>query len=67
LHLLFDKHYEEQNKLIDVLAEPIQLLGRISIALSHDVASTTIVPRSPKGAKRSPSRFRAYSTSTTSS
>jgi starvation-inducible DNA-binding protein len=49
LHLLFDKHYEEQNKLVDAIAERIQLLGGISIAMAHDVAETTLVPRPPKG------------------
>jgi starvation-inducible DNA-binding protein len=27
LHLLFDKHYEQQNELVDAIAERIQLLG----------------------------------------
>jgi starvation-inducible DNA-binding protein len=49
LHLLFDKHFEEQNKLVDEIAERIQLLGGVSIAMAHDVAETTIVPRPPKG------------------
>lgn len=49
LHLLFDKHAEEQSKLIDLLAERIQLLGGVSIAMAHDVADTTLVPRPPKG------------------
>ena len=30
LHLLFDKHYEEQSELVDTIAERIQLLGGIS-------------------------------------
>jgi starvation-inducible DNA-binding protein len=54
LHLLFDKHYEEQNKLVDELAERIQLLGGISVAMSHDVAETTMVPRPPKGREEVP-------------
>jgi starvation-inducible DNA-binding protein len=54
LHLLFDKHYEEQSKLVDVIAERIQLLGGISIAMSHDVAETTLVPRPPKGREAVP-------------
>src|SRR5258706_4164061 len=29
LHLLFDKHYGEQNDLVDAIAEPIQLLGGV--------------------------------------
>jgi starvation-inducible DNA-binding protein len=49
LHLLFDKHYEEQNKLVDGIAERIQLLGGVSIAMAHDVAETTLIPRPPKG------------------
>jgi starvation-inducible DNA-binding protein len=49
LHLLFDKHYEEQSKLVDGLAERIQMLGGVSIAMSHDVAETTLIPRPPKG------------------
>ena len=49
LHLLFDKHYEEQSKLVDDIAERIQLLGGVSIAMSHDVAETTMIPRPPKG------------------
>src|SRR5688500_19958484 len=49
LHLLFDKHSAEQTKLIDSIAERIQLLGGVSIAMAPDVAETTIIPRSPKG------------------
>jgi len=49
LHLLFDKHSAEQTKLIDEIAERIQLLGGISIAMAHDVAETSIIPRPPKG------------------
>lgn len=49
LHLLFDKHYEEQAKLVDEIAERIQLLGGVSIAMAADVAERTIVPRPPKG------------------
>ena len=40
LHLLFDKHYEEQNELVDALAERIQVLGGVSIAMAPDVAET---------------------------
>ena len=49
LHLLVDKHYEEQNKLVDQIAERIQLLGGVSIAMAADVAESTIIPRPPKG------------------
>ncbi len=43
LHLLFDKHYEEQSELIDAIA------GGISLAMAHDVASATSIPRPPMG------------------
>lgn len=49
LHLLFDKHYDEQVKLVDDIAERIQLLGGVSIAMAPDVAERTTVPRPPKG------------------
>ena len=49
LHLLFDKHAEEQTRLVDEIAERIQLLGGVSIAMSHDVAEMTLIPRPPKG------------------
>jgi starvation-inducible DNA-binding protein len=54
LHLLFDKHYEEQNELVDTLAERIQMLGGISLAMAADVAETTIIPRPPKGREEAP-------------
>jgi len=49
IHLLFDKHYEEQNELVDSIAERIQSLGAISLAMAADVAETTIIPRPPRG------------------
>src|SRR4026207_266544 len=33
LHLRFDKHYGEQNELVDQIAERIQLLSGISVAM----------------------------------
>jgi starvation-inducible DNA-binding protein len=54
LHLLFDKHYEEQNDLVDALAERIQSLGGVSVAMAPDVAETTIIPRPPKGREEPP-------------
>ena len=54
LHLLFDKHYEEQSELVDTIAERIQLLGAISIAMAADVAETTRIPRPPKGREEVP-------------
>jgi starvation-inducible DNA-binding protein len=54
LHLLFDKHYEGQNDLVDALAERVQMLGGVSLAMAADVAETTIVPRPPKGREEVP-------------
>jgi starvation-inducible DNA-binding protein len=54
LHLLFDKHFEEQDALVDVIAERVQLLGAISIAMAADVAETTIIPRPPRGREEVP-------------
>jgi starvation-inducible DNA-binding protein len=54
LHLLFDKHYEQQSELVDSIAERIQMLGGISLAMAHDVAETTIIPRPPKGREEVP-------------
>ena len=49
LHLLYDKHFNEQSEIVDAIAERIQSLGGISIAMAHDVAETTIIPRLPRG------------------
>ncbi len=54
LHLLFDKHYEELSELVDTVAERVQMLGGISLAMAADVAETTIVPRPPKGREEAP-------------
>jgi len=49
LHLLFDKHFDEQSELVDSIAERIQSLGGVSIAMAHDVAEMTLIPRPPRG------------------
>ena len=54
LHLLFDKHFGTQNELVDLIAERIMVLGGVSIAMSADVAETTLVPRPPKGREEVP-------------
>ena len=54
LHLLFDRHYEQQDELVDKVAERIQLLGGVSIAMAHDVADATLIPRPPKGREEVP-------------
>ena len=54
LHLLFDKHYKEQEELVDLIAERIQILGGVSLAMAPDVAETTLIPRPPKGREEVP-------------
>ena len=54
LHLLFDKHNGEQNDIVDALAERIQLLGGVSVAMAADVAEMTLIPRPPKGREEVP-------------
>src|SRR3982074_409230 len=54
LHLLFDKHHGEQDELVDTIAERIQLLGGISLAMAADVAETTMIPRPPRGREEAP-------------
>ena len=54
LHLLFDKHFGEQSEIVDTIAERIQLLGGLSIAMAHDVAETTQIERPPKGREEVP-------------
>jgi starvation-inducible DNA-binding protein len=49
LHLLFDKHFGEQVELVDTIAERIQTLGGVAIAMAHDVAETTRINRPPRG------------------
>jgi len=54
LHLLFDKHYEQQSEMVDAIAERIQMLGGVSLAMAPDVAETTLIPRAPKGREEVP-------------
>ena len=49
LHLLFDKHFGEQAEMVDTLAERIQTLGGVAIAMAPDVAETTRITRPPRG------------------
>ena len=57
LHLLFDKHHGEQDTLVDAIAERIQLLGGVSVAMAHDVAEATIIPWPPKGREDVPAQI----------
>jgi len=54
LHLLFDKHYDEQVELVDSIAERIQLLGGVSLAMAADVAEETQIERPPRGREEVP-------------
>lgn len=49
MHLLFDEHFDAQLELVDQIAERVQILGGIAIAMAPDVAETTLIPRTPKG------------------
>jgi len=54
LHLLLDKHAEEQDKLIDEVAERIQTLGGVAVGDPRHVAEITRVPRAPNGCEEVP-------------
>ena len=54
LHLLFDKHFDEQVEMVDTIAERIQLLGGVTIAMAPDVAETTRIRRPPRGREEVP-------------
>jgi starvation-inducible DNA-binding protein len=54
LHLLFDKHYGEQAELVDSIAERIQALGGVSLAMAADVAETARIERPPRGREEVP-------------
>jgi len=54
LHLLFDKHHGEQDELVDEIAERIQVLGGVSLAMAPDIAETTLIPRPPRGREEAP-------------
>jgi len=49
LHLMYDQHYEGQVLLVDILAERIQLLRGIALAMAADIAETTKIARPPRG------------------
>ena len=54
LHLLFDKHFEEQVDMVDTIAERVQLLGGVTIAMGGDVAEVTKIQRPPRGKEEVP-------------
>jgi starvation-inducible DNA-binding protein len=54
LHLLYDKHYEEQAVLVDAIAERIQILGGVAVAMAADVAELSSIPRVPRDREEAP-------------
>jgi starvation-inducible DNA-binding protein len=54
LHLLYDKHFAEQVEIVDAIAERVQLLGGVSLAMAADVAETTQIERPPRGREEVP-------------
>jgi starvation-inducible DNA-binding protein len=54
LHLLFDKHFDEQVEMVDTIAERIQILGGVSIAMGGDVAELTKIQPPPRGREEVP-------------
>jgi len=54
LHLLLDKHANEQLTLIDLLGERVQTLGGVAIADPRHVAEVTRIPRPPNGVEEVP-------------
>ena len=57
LHLLFDKHFGEQMELVDAIAERVQMLGGVSLAMAADVAETTRIERPPRGREEVPAHI----------
>lgn len=49
LHLLFDKHFEEQDELVDQLAERVQMIGGLAAGMPHDVVKNTQIEPVPGG------------------
>lgn len=58
LHLLFDKHHAEQLEIMDALAERVQTLGGVALALAHDVVEETRIARAPRGRERPADQLR---------
>lgn len=57
LHLLYDEHYAQQAAIVDLLAERVQTLGGVSIAVPQDVAETTTAERPPAGRQQIPDQI----------
>lgn len=58
LHLLFDKHYGEQDQLMDALAERVQTLGGVARAMPQDIVEETRLARAPSGIESAVNQLR---------
>jgi starvation-inducible DNA-binding protein len=58
LHLMFEKHYGEQEQLMDALAERVQILGGVARALARDVVEETRLARAPSGVESADDQLR---------
>ncbi|MEU5084927.1 MULTISPECIES: Dps family protein, partial [Streptomyces] len=54
LHLLLDRHAEQQLAIVDLLAERVQSLGGVAVGDPRHVAEMTRVPRPPDGVEELP-------------
>src|SRR5260221_11409842 len=54
LHLLLDKHADEQLELVDMIAERVQTLGGVAVGDPRHVAEITSIPRPPDGVEEVP-------------
>jgi len=54
LHLLLDKHADEQLALIDTIAERVQSLGGVAVGDPRHVAEITRISRPPNGCEEVP-------------
>ncbi|MCW2900461.1 MAG: hypothetical protein JWO67_2726 [Streptosporangiaceae bacterium] len=54
MHLLLDKHAEEQLKIIDLVGQRIHSLGGVAVADPRHVAEVATVPRPPDGVEQVP-------------
>ncbi|MFF6888483.1 Dps family protein [Streptomyces sp. NPDC012421] len=54
LHLLLDRHAEQQLAIVDLLAERVQSLGGVAVGDPRHAAELTRVPRPPDGVEEVP-------------
>jgi starvation-inducible DNA-binding protein len=57
LHLLFHKHYREQERLVDLIAERVHSLGGVALAVAHDVVEVTALERPARGREDVPTQL----------